>query len=46
MCEQLKSTQRAWKEWMTIASPDLTEEELEKTKINPELALIKLVGRA
>ena len=46
LCEQLKSTQRAWKEWMTIASPDLTEEELEKTKINPELALIKLVGRA
>ena len=44
VCEQLKSTQRAWKEWMTIASPDLTDEELENTKINPELALIKLVG--
>ncbi len=44
LCEQLKSTQRAWKEWMSVFSPDLTDEEIENTKINPELALIKLVG--
>ena len=44
VCEQLSSTEQAWKEWMTIMSPDLSEEELKKTKINPDLALIKIIG--
>lgn len=43
-CEQLKCTERAWKEWMMIYSPSSTEEELEKVKFNPELALIKLTA--
>ena len=30
---------------MTIYSPSVTEEELEKVKFNPELALIKITGR-
>lgn len=46
ICEQLRSTQRAWKEWMTVASPNATEEEIENVKFNPELALIKIVGNA
>lgn len=46
ICEQLRSTQRAWKEWMTVASPNATEEEIENVKFNPELALIKIVGIA
>ena len=45
LCEQLKCTERAWKEWMTIYSPSMSEEELARVKFNPELALIKLVGR-
>lgn len=45
LCEQLKCTERAWKEWMTIYSPNVSEEELERVKFNQELALIKLVGR-
>lgn len=43
-CEQLKCTERAWKEWMTVTSPDMSEEEINSAKINPELALIKIVG--
>lgn len=45
LCEQLVSTERAWKEWMTIYSPSVSDEELERVRFNPELALIKLVGR-
>ena len=43
-CGQLGCTERAWKEWMTIYSPSVTEEELEKVKFNPELALIKITA--
>lgn len=44
VCEELESTERAWKEWMTISMPELSEDELSRVKINPELALIKIVG--
>lgn len=44
VCEELESTERAWKEWMTISMPELSEGELSRVKINPELALIKIVG--
>lgn len=44
VCRQLESTQRAWKEWMTVSSPNVTEQELENAKFNEELALIKIVG--
>ena len=44
VCEELESTERTWKEWMTISMPELSEDELSRVKINPELALIKIVG--
>ena len=44
VCEELESTESAWKEWMTISMPELSEDELSRVKINPELALIKIVG--
>lgn len=44
-CEELLSTKAAWMEWMNINTPDMTKEELEASRINPELALIKIVGR-
>ena len=44
VCEELESTERAWKEWMTISMPELSEDALSRAKINPELALIKIVG--
>ena len=46
ICEELTSTQRAWKEWMAVAMPNASDEEIESAKFNPELALIKIVGQA
>lgn len=44
VCEELRCTERAWKEWMTVSMPELSDEEYERVKLNPDLALIKIVG--
>lgn len=44
VCDELGCTERAWKEWMTVSMPELSDEEYERVKLNPDLALIKIVG--
>lgn len=44
VCEPIESAQRAWKEWITVTSPGISDEDVEKTRFNPELTLIKIVG--
>lgn len=44
VCEELRCTGRAWKEWMAVSMPELTEEEYGRMKLNPDLALVKIVG--
>ncbi len=44
VCEQLSCTEKAWNEWIAVSSPISEYQENIQAKLNPKLALVKIVG--
>ena len=46
VCEQLSCTSQAWQDWLAASNPAMEEGEQLSAKLNPRLALVKIVGTA